>query len=142
MAQPDWLSFLPSWLWAYDYPHNVLGEGVPIAGCVGKYCYKLAQPVFPTPPIYETLMSLIIFGILWLLRKKLTIPGQLFAIYLVFNGLERGLIEQIRVNNLMSFLGMQITQAQLISTILVLAGIVLFVFLTYFNKSNKLTYES
>ena len=97
--------------------------------------------MFPTP-IYETLMSLIIFGILWLLRKKLTIPGQLFAIYLVFNGLERGLIEQIRVNNLMSFLGMQITQAQLISTILVLAGIVLFVFLTYFNKSNKLTYES
>lgn len=136
MAQPDWLSFLPSWVWAYDYPHNVLGEGVPIAGCVGKYCYRLAQPVFPTP-IYETLMSLIIFGILWLLRKKLSIPGQLFAIYLVFNGLERGLIEQIRVNNLMSFLGMKITQAQLISTILVLAGIILFVFLTYFNKSKK-----
>jgi len=135
LAQPDWLSFLPSWMWAYNYPNNVLGEGIPIAGCIGKYCYKLPEAVFPTP-IYETIMSLIIFGILWLLRTRLRIPGQLFAIYLVFNGLERGLIEQIRVNNLMQFLGMQTTQAQLISSLLVISGIVLFIFLTYSKKTK------
>ncbi|MDY0076659.1 MAG: prolipoprotein diacylglyceryl transferase [Bacteroidales bacterium] len=135
MAQPDWLSFLPAWTWAYDYPNNVLGEGIPILGCVGPYCYKLPQAVFPTP-IYETTMSLIIFGILLLLRTKLIIPGQLFAIYLVFNGMERGLIEQIRVNNLMTFLGIQITQAQLISTLLIISGTALFVFLTYFKKTK------
>lgn len=135
LAQPDWLSFLPSWMWAYDYPNNVLGEGIPILGCTGSYCYRLAEAVFPTP-IYETTMSLIIFGILWILRTKLRIPGQLFAIYLVFNGIERGLIEQIRVNNLMSFLGMQITQAQLISTLLIIGGTALFIFLTYFRKAK------
>jgi len=135
MAQPEWLSFLPSWMWAYDYPNNVLGEGVLIPGCTGPYCYKLAQAVFPTP-IYETTMSLIIFGILWLLRTKLRIPGQLFAIYLVFNGIERGLIEQIRVNNLMQFLGMQITQAQLISTFLISGGIILFIILTFTRKTK------
>ena len=135
LDQPDWLSFLPSWMWAYDYPNNVLGEGIPIAGCAGPYCHRLPEAVFPTP-IYETTMSLIIFGVLWLLRRKLHISGQLFAIYLVFNGLERGLIEQIRVNNLMSFLGMQITQAQLISTLLIIGGTTLFIFLTYTSKTK------
>ncbi|MDA3943004.1 MAG: prolipoprotein diacylglyceryl transferase [Bacteroidetes bacterium] len=135
MPQPEWLSFLPSWVWAYDYPNNVLREGVLIPGCTGPYCYKLAQSVFPTP-IYETSMSLLIFGILMGLRKKLVIPGQLFAIYLIFNGIERGLIEQIRVNNLMHFMGIEITQAQLISTILIVLGLALF-FLFTFTKKQK-----
>ncbi|MEL6865368.1 MAG: prolipoprotein diacylglyceryl transferase family protein, partial [Bacteroidota bacterium] len=30
-ARPSWLSFLPDWLWAFDYPHNVIDRGVAIA---------------------------------------------------------------------------------------------------------------
>jgi len=136
---PEWLSFLPQWVWTYDYPNNVLGQGIPIPGCEGQYCFRLATTVFPTP-IYETSMSLIIFAVLLLLRKIVRIPGQLFAIYLVFNGIERGLIEQIRVNNLMHFLGMEITQAQLISTILIGLGLVLFCYFQFFSPQIKRTY--
>ena len=29
------ISWMPDWLWSYQYPHNVIGEGVPIPGCSG-----------------------------------------------------------------------------------------------------------
>ncbi len=133
LMKPDWLYWLPNWLWAYNYPHNVLGEGIPIAGCVGPHCYELAEAVFPTP-VYETIMSLLIFGILLMLRNKLHISGQLFAIYLMLSGIERFLIEQIRVNNIMHVLGIQFTQAQLISLMLFLAGLSLFFILKKYDK--------
>ncbi len=120
--KPDWLSWLPDWAWAYDYPHNVLREGIPIPGCSGDYCYKLAETVFPTP-IYETTMSLLIFAFLWAIRKKLPYAGMLFAIYLVFNGVERFLIEKIRVNTQYHIWDMEITQAEIISVVLVILGI-------------------
>ena len=43
----------------------------------------------------------------------------------VFNGVERFFIEKIRVNAEMDLLGMAVTQAELISTITFLAGVVL-----------------
>ncbi len=118
---PSWW-FLPEWMWAYDYPHNVLEMGVPIEGCEGAYCRRLAQPVYPTP-FYETVLSLVIFGILWGLRKRITIPGMLFYIYLIFNGFERFWIEKIRVNDKIPFLGMQPSQAEIISFLLFFVGI-------------------
>ncbi len=136
LAQPQWLSFLPEWTWAYSYPHNILNEGVLIPGCVGEHCYQLAEPVFPTP-LYETTMALIIFAILWSVRKKITIPGSLFAIYLMFNGLERFLIEKIRVNNKFDVLNMQVTQAEIISTILFLIGLILLIYLVVTNNRKK-----
>ena len=135
LLKPDWLQWLPDWLWAYTYPHNVLGEGIPIAGCNGPHCFELAQGVFPTP-VYETTMSLLIFGILLLLRNKLHISGQLFAIYLMLNGIERFLIEQIRVNNIMHLFGFQFTQAQLISTLLFVTGLSMFFILKKYPKSH------
>ncbi|MBK8502419.1 MAG: prolipoprotein diacylglyceryl transferase [Saprospiraceae bacterium] len=48
MPEPSWW-FLPDWMWAYDYPHNVLNQGIPIEGCEGNYCRRLAEKVFPTP---------------------------------------------------------------------------------------------
>lgn len=133
MLQPHWLSFLPEWVWAYNYPHNILNQGIPIEGCVGPHCFALAEPVFPTP-IYETTMSLMIFAILWSIRKKLKVPGALFAIYLMFNGTERFLIEKIRVNNVFDFLGMRVTQAEIISTALTIIGLILLIFLTLKHK--------
>jgi len=55
--KPGWMSFLPDWVWSFNYPHNVNGEGLPIPGCIGPHCSQLPLPVFPTP-IYETMMAL------------------------------------------------------------------------------------
>jgi prolipoprotein diacylglyceryltransferase len=69
-------------------------------------------------------MAVILFAILWSIRKKIKTPGLLFSIYLVMNGFERFLIESIRVNTKYHIFGGEVTQAQLISSALVIAGIV------------------
>lgn len=125
---PKPFSWLPDWMWAYTFPNNVNDAGVPIPGCVGKYCHELPQPVYPTA-FYETVMGFILFGVLWALRKRMRPFGALFALYLIFNGLERFLIEKIRVNNEMELFGFHPTQAEVISTCLVIAGVVLWVLL-------------
>ena len=135
--KPGWLSFIPDWLWAYKYPHNILNEGERIIDCVGTHCYQLVDPVYPTP-VYETSMAVIIFGILWSFRKRIKIPGVLFSIYLMFNGIERFLIEKIRVNVQFDFIGMRVTQAEIISTCIFLTGLVLlFIFLKSNNRIIK-----
>jgi prolipoprotein diacylglyceryltransferase len=122
LPMPEALSFLPEWMWSFTYPHNVNADGILIAGCEGKYCYELPIPVWPTP-FYETIMAFIIFGGLWLFRKKITIPSLMFSIYLVFNGVERFFIEKIRINPDYNIFGMKATQAELIAILLFLAGV-------------------
>jgi phosphatidylglycerol---prolipoprotein diacylglyceryl transferase len=121
---PKPFSWMPDWLWAYQYPHNVVGEGVPIPGCVGPYCNQLVPAVYPTA-LYEVILCSFIFVVLWSIRKKIKIPGQLFGIYLMFNGMERFLIESIRVNTKYESLPFQPTQAQLISVLLFIVGLLL-----------------
>jgi phosphatidylglycerol---prolipoprotein diacylglyceryl transferase len=126
--QPSWW-FLPSWLWAYDYPHNVVNaighQGVElIQGFEGIYKTKLTPSVYPTP-IYETIMSAAIGLFLWAIRKRVTIPGMLFMIYLVLNGIERFFIEKIRVNDYMiDTPSLKMTQAEVIALILIAIGII------------------
>jgi phosphatidylglycerol:prolipoprotein diacylglycerol transferase len=128
-TSPKPFSWLPNWMWAYNYPHNVNEAGVKIAGCLdAKYCNELSQPVYPTS-FYETIVGLILFLILWSLRKKMKIPGTLFAIYLMLNGIERFFIEKIRVNNRMNLFGWHPTQAEVISTLLFMTGLILFILL-------------
>jgi prolipoprotein diacylglyceryltransferase len=128
-TKPSGLGFLPDWMFAFNYPNNVNNVGIPVAGCQGPYCSQLPTPAFPTP-FYETVMCLLLFGILWLLRKRLRIPGTLFAIYLVLNGAERFTIEQIRVNNRMDFyFGLRPSQAEVIAVGLMAAGVIIYVFL-------------
>ena len=136
IPQPEWLSFLPEWTWSYDYPHNIINEGVLMPDCSGSHCYRLAQPVYPTP-IYETTLSILIFIALWSIRKKITIPGSLFAAYLMLNGLERFFIEKIRVNNIFDMMGMRVTQAEIISTSLFFLGLVFMIFLIVQNNKTK-----
>lgn len=126
--RPNPYSWLPDWMWSYTYPHNVNEVGDPIPGCIGKYCNELATPVYPTP-FYEVIMALLLFALLWSVRKKLKVPGTLFALYLIVNGLERFFIEKIRVNKTIDLFGFQPTQAEVISTCLVLAGVGLWIFL-------------
>lgn len=122
LPQPSWLSFLPSWTWSFQYPHNVIGEGIPIPDCIGKHCFYLENPVFPTP-LYEAIMGIGLFFVLWSIRKKIKIPGMLFSIYLLMNGLERFFIEKIRINTFYHIFGYSITQAEIISFLLIISGI-------------------
>ena len=131
--KPEWMSFLPDWMWSYTFPHNVINAGVPIEGCTGNFCMELANPVWPTA-FYEVIMSLAIFGILWAMRKHIKVPGALFFIYLAFNGVERFFIEKIRINTEYNILG-GITQAEIISFCLVLTGIIGIAYL-YKNKKG------
>jgi prolipoprotein diacylglyceryltransferase len=125
--RPGWI---PQWLWSYDYPNNVnavlgphrggyVGEHITSGTCFEGYCTHLVPGVFPTP-LYEVIMCLILFGVLWYLRKRIALPGVLFCIYLIMNGVERFLIEHIRVNNL--FIGTW-TQAEVISLGLIILGL-------------------
>lgn len=118
--KPDWI---PQWLWAQTYPHNIINEGVFIEGCKEAHCMVLAQPVYPTP-IYELIMATIIFSILWSVRKKFAYPGFIFSLYMAFNGVERFFIEQYRVNTKLEWIqGINATQAEVIAILFVLTGI-------------------
>jgi prolipoprotein diacylglyceryltransferase len=121
-------AFLPDWMVAYTFPNNVINEGVRLADCTGQYCSYLPIPVFPTP-FYETVICLVLFFTLWALRKSMKVPGTLFAVYLIFNGIERFLVEKIRVNTTYNLFGFHPTQAEIISFFLVICGLLLFFFL-------------
>lgn len=89
--------------WAMTFP-----KGIP----------PTTTPVHPTQ-LYEMAAGLIIFAVLWKLRKKTKPDGVLFSIYLVLAGLERFLIEFIRMNTEYLF---GLTGAQIISIILIAIG--------------------
>ena len=132
--KPQWLNWAPDWVWAFKYPHNVIHEGVPITGCVGKFCNELPIGVFPTP-LYESVICLLLFALLWALRTRIQIPGLLFSIYLIVNGLERFTIELIRVNTKYHIFGLNPTQAELISFTFILSGIAGVFYFT--NRARK-----
>lgn len=125
-------SWLPDWMYAMNYAHNVNNEGVLLSNCTGHYCSVLPVSVFPTP-LYETVGCTLIFLFLWSIRKRLQYAWQMFGIYLVFNGMERFFIEKIRVNYKYDWGFIHPTQAEIISTCLVLAGIGIFLY----AKSKK-----
>ncbi|CAH0265250.1 MULTISPECIES: prolipoprotein diacylglyceryl transferase [unclassified Pedobacter] len=121
--KPSVMSILPDWMWSFRFPHNVVGEGIPIPGCTGKFCAELPLPVYPTA-FYETLMCLVLFGLLWYLRKKLVQPGMLFCIYIIFAALERFAIEIMRVNIRYRIFGIDLSQAQLLSIGMLICAII------------------
>lgn len=106
--KPGWL---PTWLWAQTYDNNIFGEVIAAPG------------VYPAP-MYETAMALVCFLVLWALRRHPFRMGWLFSVYLILAGAERLLIEQIRVNPVLDFLGVRATQAELIAVVLIVLGAV------------------
>jgi len=105
--KPSWL---PDWFWAQTYDNNAVGTIISAPG------------VYPTP-LYEALAALLIFAFLWCIRKTHYKTGFLFSMYLLLSGFERLLIEKIRINSEYHLWGMSFTQAEFISTALILAGI-------------------
>ena len=148
--KPEWMSFLPDWMWSYNYPNNVnaVRGFYPKGGYSGKlitendpwpifegYGTYLDPGVYPTA-FYETVMAIAIFILLWSLRKRIKTAGILFAIYLMFNGFERFWIEKIRVNSVYKIFGSEITQAEIISTLMFIAGMVMIVLLLKKKKAQ------
>ena len=132
-------SWLPDWMWSYNFPHNVNEVGVKIAGCTdAKYCNELPVGVYPTS-FYEIVACFILFLVIWSVRKKFKVPGTLFAFYLILNGMERFLIEKIRINTTINLFGFHPTQAEIISTLLMLTGAIIWVVLTQKSKLKKST---
>lgn len=128
-THPKPFSWLPDWMWSYRFPHNVNEVGIPIPGCTDvKYCFQLEHGVYPTA-FYETITCFLLFLLIWSLRKRFTIPGTLFAFYLMLNGIERFLVETIRVNVKMNIFGLHPTQAEVISSLLIISGITLWIIL-------------
>jgi len=127
--KPDWMSFLPDWLWVQTYPHNVINGGsnphITIPDCTYRYCTELSPGVYPTS-VYEFIVAMILGGILWSLRKRINIPGMLFFIYLIMNGFERFWIEKIRVNEdyIVPILKVKSTQAEFIAVCMMIIGVV------------------
>ena len=78
-------------------------------------------------PIYEFLLALIIFYVLWKLRKKDWVDGKLFMLYLILAGLERFVVEFIRLN---PRLMLGLSEAQLISVVMMIIGALGFYYLT------------
>ncbi len=135
LPKPKWMNLLPDWMWAYNYPNNVNKVCNPFTETDPRYLenincdfnvtpYLIAN-VFPTP-LYEAIACALLFFILWMLRKRLKYAGVLFGIYLILNGLERFLIEKIRVNTIMDTFNM--TQAEIISFSLMFLGVLLILF--------------
>ncbi|WP_207513726.1 prolipoprotein diacylglyceryl transferase [Longitalea luteola] len=114
---PNWLSFLPSGCWAYQYPLS-------------------GQPVFPTS-LYEGIACLLLFLLLWQLRHRFITPGKLFAVYCLLNGTERLLIEQIRVNPVYRAGFIRFTQAELIGSLFIVTGII-FLLATALKRNGRM----
>ncbi|MDO9511548.1 MAG: prolipoprotein diacylglyceryl transferase [Bacteroidales bacterium] len=135
LPQPEWLSFLPSWMWAFDYPHNVINAGILIPDCHGSHCHVLGTPVFPTA-LYEFMICGLFFLVLWGIRKRIHISGVLFGIYLMLNATERFIIEKIRINIQYDIaLGIKATQAEMIAIGIFLTGV--FWVLWFVNQHKK-----
>ncbi len=120
-------SWLPDWLLGMNFPHNVGHEGMPIHGCVGEYCNVLPVSVFPTP-IYEAITCILLFFVMWALRSRFKRTLQMFGFYLILVGVERFLVELIRVNYKYDWGFIHPSQAEILSVVLVIAGIGLLLF--------------
>jgi prolipoprotein diacylglyceryltransferase len=73
--------------------------------------------------LYEFVAAILLFALIWWLRRKPMAAGVLFSVYLIAAGVERWLIEGIRVNSRYDWFGLSFSQAQLLSLLMVLAGI-------------------
>ena len=123
--KPAWI---PGFLWSETFPRNLVGPGqtpmdpVQFNALVrGEVC-PVAAPtgVYPTM-LYELAICAALAGVLWALRKHPFRAGWLVSLYFVFAGIERFVVEIIRVNPIVAF---GLSQSQLISVGLFTAGLI------------------
>ena len=86
--------------------------------------------VHPTQ-LYEVALALVMFAVLWRLRRHRHAPGWLMGVYAILAGVERFVIEYFRAKD--DHLGIGITQAQLIGVAAVIVGSVIL----YLRRSRE-----
>lgn len=110
--------------WGVNYSHGIVPPSVAFRG------FPHIESMFPggfvpdntllhPTPIYEFIAGVLIFYFLWKIRKQALPDGKLFMIYLVLAGLERFLVEFIRLNPRLMF---GLSEAQLIAALLIAVG--------------------
>ncbi len=109
--------------WGTNYENGIvppshLFNGTEYAATFPKNIFPDSTPLHPTP-IYELLASLIIFFILWKLRKRNFKDGTILMFYFILSSFLRFIVEFIRINPKI-LLGL--TEAQIISVILFSIG--------------------
>ena len=70
-------------------------------------------------PVYEFILGVLLFGLLWKLRRQPRPMGQLFMIYLILSGAARFFVEIIRLN---PRLIAGLSEAQLIALVMMMIG--------------------
>ncbi|MCL5033794.1 MAG: prolipoprotein diacylglyceryl transferase [Bacteroidetes bacterium] len=111
--------------WGVDYSKGIVPPSAAFQGfpqIESKYPGGIVPNtvlLHPTP-IYEFLACLLIFYVLWQMRKSVHAEGRLFMVYLILAGTERLLVEFIRLNPRLLF---GLSEAQLISVVLIALGI-------------------
>ncbi len=108
--------------WNY---HELTGDIVGSDRFGAITAFDTTVAMHPTP-VYEFLMGVIVFILLWKLRTRLHPAGMLFSLYVVLMAVQRFIIEFIRLNPKF-FLGL--SEAQLISVVLFAGGLAAMVFL-------------
>lgn len=122
--------------WGVDYSHGIVPPSVAFKG------FPHIESMFPggvvpdhtllhPTPIYEFIAAILIFYFLWKIRKHVHPDGKLFMIYLILAGMERFLVEFIRLNPRLLF---GLSEAQLIAIVLMAIGAG---GLLYFNKQSR-----
>jgi phosphatidylglycerol:prolipoprotein diacylglycerol transferase len=118
----DW--GLPSKLpWAMAFPHAIVGwNGQTVLKLNADH--QLVSGFYPgvrvqPTPIYEAILYVAIFCVLWSVRKKIRIDGRILYLYLMLEGLARFLVEFVRINPRVLW---GLSQAQLISIVMMVAG--------------------
>jgi phosphatidylglycerol---prolipoprotein diacylglyceryl transferase len=101
--------------WGVAYTRAIIGWVDPNTGIP----YPPGVRVHPTP-IYEFIESMIIFVILWALRKKGYASGTLFWLYLVLAGFARLAVEFWRINPTVAF---GLTEAQWFGLAVIAVGL-------------------
>lgn len=91
------------------------------------------QTLHPTQ-LYEMFLNLIIFGFLWMIRKKLKVDGHLFLLYVILYSSARIFVEHFRADRL-TFMG-DISAAQSIGILGVITGFSLILFIMM-KKASK-----
>jgi phosphatidylglycerol---prolipoprotein diacylglyceryl transferase len=119
----EFMSWVP---WGTDYSNGTLPPSIAFRGTELAQKFGGVVPdntlCHPTP-IYELIIAIIIFSVLWAKRKVFKMDGKLFGLYLMLSGAARLLVEFIRLNPKLLF---GLSEAQVISILLILLGIYLY----------------
>jgi len=103
--------------WGVAYTNAIVGWADPNTGIP----YPPGVRVHPAP-IYEFLLGIAVFAILWSLRGRRYAPGTIAWLYLVLAGFSRLLVEFWRINPVLAF---GLTEAQWFSLALMALGVFL-----------------